>query len=755
MLGKALAFCVGTASIHLLPSVGAAPAAALPAVAAACLIRRRPALAAFLAGCAAALHGAAAALEGAWPCARDREVVVIEGRIAEPAVVRPDRTEFDVVVAAAPGTPPGFDRVRLSWYEAQALPRAGERWRLGARLRCPRGFANPGAADRELALLRAGIDATGYVTGVREPERLAEGTAQRIERLRERVAGSIERSLEPGASAAVLQGLAVGLRGNIPDGVWEALAATGLAHLVAISGLHVTGCALAALILLRTAWQRGMLPATRWRPVAETVTVISVTSAYALLSGASLPALRTVAMVALFHALRSLRRNVAASESLALAAAVLVAADPLAVTSAGFWLSFVATAGLLAAGSAAPGWRGRAGQFVRAQSAVTLLLAPVLAATFGRLSLVAPFLNAIAIPAFSVLLLPAVLIGTALALVAPAAPAMLWQALAAALDILWPQLERIAGWPAASIAPAAQSMAFVAGAGVLALAALLVPITGLRVLACVALAGLACGRGVPSPPGGFTLTVLDVGQGEAAVVETAAHVLVFDTGPRWRGGMVAARVSLLPFLRARGIRRIDRLVVSHEDADHAGGAAAVEQAFDVALRMTAPGGRRAADTECVAGDAWDWDGIAFRVLHPPPRFEGDDNDRSCAIHVRGPGGAALLLADPEAAAEVALTQHPVSADVVLVPHHGSRTSSSPGLVAAVSARIGIVSAGFGNRWDLPRADVVARWRAAGTTVLGTAGQGAVRIRFAPRNAPLAIEAERRDEPHWWRAGSGR
>jgi competence protein ComEC len=755
MLGKALAFCAGTAAIHLLPSVGAASLAAVPAVAAACLIRRRPALAAFLAGCAVGLHGAAATIAEAWPCARDRELVALEGRIAGPAIVRPDRTEFDVEVAALPGVPAGLDRVRLSWYEAQALPRAGERWRLGARLRCPRGFANPGAADRELALLREGIDATGYVAGTREPERLSAGNTERIERLRERVAGSIARVLDPGASTAVLQGLAVGLRSNMPDSVWEALAATGLAHLVAISGLHVTGCALAVLVLLRTTWHWRLLPATRWRPAVEATTVVIVTSAYALLSGASLPALRTVAMVGLFHALRALRRSVTAGEALALAAAVLVATDPLAVSSAAFWLSFVATAGLLSTGSAAPGWRGHAGQFARAQVAVTLVLAPVLAATIGRLSIVAPILNAIAIPAFSVLVLPTVLLGAVLALVSPDAPAVLWQLLAFALDALWPQLERIARWPATSFAPAAQSMVVVAGAGILVLAALMVPLMGLRVVACVVLVALACGRGAPVSQGGFTLTVLDVGQGQAAVVETAAHALVFDTGPRWRGGVVAARVSLLPFLRARGIRRIDRLIVSHEDADHAGGAEVVEQAFDVALRIAAPAGRNTADMTCVAGDGWDWDGIAFRVLHPPAGFEGDDNERACAIHVRGVGGSALLLADPEAAAEAALSQQPVAADVVLVPHHGSKTSSSSELVAAVSARVGIVSAGFGNRWNLPRAEVVERWRAAGATVLNTAGQGAVRIRFAPGDAPLAIEAVRRDEPRWWRAGNGR
>jgi competence protein ComEC len=449
-------------------------------------------------------------------------------------------------------------------------------------------------------------------------------------------------------------------------------------------------------------------------------------------------------MVAVFHALRSLRRSVTAGEGLALAAAILIAADPLAVSSAGFWLSFVATAGLLAAGSAAPGWRGKAGQFARAQAAVTLVLAPVLAATFGRLSLVSPFLNAMAIPAFSLLVLPAVLLGTVLALASPDLPAPLWQLLAAALDALWPGLEHIADWPAASFAPASQPLAIVAGAGTLVLAALVLPVTGLRVAACVALSALACGRVTPIPPDGFTLSILDVGQGQAAVVETAAHVLVFDTGPRWRGGMVAARVTMLPFLRARGIRRVDRLVVSHEDADHAGGTESIEQAFDVT-----------ADSNCVAGDGWDWDGVAFRVLHPPAGFEGEDNDRSCAIHVRGAAGSALLLADPEAAAEAALAQQSVAADVVLVPHHGSRTSSSPGLVAAVSARIGIVSAGFGNRWDLPRAEVVERWRAAGATVLDTAGQGAVRVRFAPHAAPPAIDAVRRDEPRWWRAAGGR
>jgi competence protein ComEC len=323
------------------------------------------------------------------------------------------------------------------------------------------------------------------------------------------------------------------------------------------------------------------------------------------------------------------------------------------------------------------------------------------------------------------------------------------------LDGTWPLLEWIAAWPAASFAPALPPVVLLAGAGASAFGALLVPVRGLRAAAAVLLVALACGRATPVEPGAFTLTVIDVGQGLAAVVETAHRVLVFDTGPQWRGGTVAARVSLLPYLRARGIRRIDRLVVSHDDQDHAGGVAVIAGAIAVERALAPPGSRLPGDGSCATGSAWEWDGVAFRVVHPPPAFEGSDNERSCALRVAGPGGSALLLADPESAAESALVGQAIAADVVLLPHHGSASSSSQALVDAVSARTGIASAGFGNRWGMPRAEVVARWRAAGTSVLDTAQHGAVRVRFPSRAGAIAIETERRDRPHWWRAGPGR
>ncbi len=751
MLRSALAFCLGAAAIHVLPAPWPPAVAAVPAIAAAWVLRRAPALAACLAGCAWALHSVSNALVGSWPCARDGQTVELDGRVSAPAIVRPDRTDFDLESRYASSGRSAPRRIRLSWYDADRVPHVGERWRVTAKLRCPRGFANPGAPDRELALLREGIGATGYVVNGLSPERLDGPVVHGVERLRERVAGAIAAALPAGPSAAVLQGLSVGVRGNIPDGLWEAFAVTGLAHLVAISGLHVTGCALSMLLLLRLAWRWRVLRPSPHRVVIEGIAVVGATAAYALLSGASVPALRTLAMVVLFSLLRALRRPAPISGTLPIAAAILVATDPLSITSAGFWLSFVATAALFAAGSAGNGWRASVGGFARAQMAITVVLAPVLAATFGRLSLVAPLVNAVAIPVFSLLILPGVLLGTAIAVPAPAASALLWRLLGRILDGTWPVLEWIATWHAASMAPALQPAALMAGAGVLAYGAMLVPKRGLCAAAAVLLIALVCGRAEPVEPGAFTLSVIDVGQGLAAVIETSGHVLLFDSGPQWRGGTVAARVSLLPYLRSRGIRRIDRLVLSHDDQDHTGGARLIAGAIAVEHMLASPGSRAAAHGTCTTGTAWEWDGVAFRVVHPPRAFEGSDNDRSCALHVAGAGGSVLLLADPEADAESALVGQEIAADIVLVPHHGSATSSSPALVAAVSAQVAIASVGFGNRWGMPRADVVARWRAAGTAVIDTAGQGAVRVRVPPAAGTIEVETERRDEPHWWRA----
>ncbi len=752
MFWFALAFCAGAATVHMLPALP--PLAWLLPIALAALLvrRRRPPMAAFCLGMVWTTLLVATQVADSWPCGRDREEITLTGVVTAPATRRDGRTDFDLDVAESPAQGPLPDRVRLSWYEPTATPEPGQRWRVSARLRCPRGLANPGGADRELDLLRQRIGATGQVVTHAPVELLRDESSRHpIERLRARIAADIAAALPAGPSVSVLQGLAVGVRGNISTALWDAFAATGIAHLMAISGLHVTGCALFVLLLLRGLWRLPWLGRVPARTAIEVTVVVCATAGYALLAGASLPALRTLAMVGIVALQRLLRRTLPVHQTLALAALLMVGSDPLGLTSAGFWLSFVATAALLTIIEGGTGWRARIVAFTRAQAAITVLLMPVLAVAFGRLSLIAPLINAMAIPVFSFMLLPAELLATLLDGLAPGVAAPIWIALATSLDGVWPRLVAIAQWPLSTWAPAAQSGLLVAGAGLAAFAALLVPFRGLRAAAGAMLIAIAAGAVVRPPQDDWILTVIDTGQGLAVVVETQRHVLVFDTGPRWRSGGTAASVSLSPYLRWRGIRRIDRLMISHADLDHAGGAELLQREFEVVRTFTSdPAQYPAPASACRRGDRWRWDGVEFRVLHPPEGALGSDNNRSCVLSIRGIGGSALLLADPESEAEQALLAAPLAADVVLLPHHGSNTSSTPELVAAVAARLGIASAGFGNRWGMPAAEVVARWRAAGTTVLQTAETGAVRVHFVARSQAMEVVTERGDSRHWWR-----
>jgi len=752
MFRIALAFCAGAATLLLLPVLPDAVPLWILGAGAALALWRMPVLAAYAAGIVWSAWFATGQLAERWPCERDREELRLSGFIAAPASTRPGRTDFDLRVTDADAAGPVPRLLRLSWYDAVAVPLPGQRWGMTVRLRCPRGLANPGAADRELNLLRQRIGATGYVVNHEPVELLDDGSARHvIERLRARLAANIQHAAASAISGSVLQGLSVGVLGNLPEVLWDSFAATGVTHLMAISGLHVTGCALAVLLLLRFVWRLPGLRALPGRVPTEMALVVLATAGYALLAGASAPAVRTLLMVAIVALQRVLRRTLPVHETLALAAWLMVIVDPLALSSAGFWLSFVATAALLVLIASGRGWRAQVALFVRGQAALTAVLTPVLAVAFGRLSLIAPLVNAVAIPLFSFGLLPVVLFATVLDLAWPGAAAGIWRGVATALDPVWPGLEALAAWPLASFAPATQPAWLVAFTALATFAALLIPLRGLRVAAVVLLLAITCGSATPVPRNGWTLTVIDVGQGLAAVVETGRHVLVFDTGPHWRGGGAAARVSLMPYLRARGIRRIDVLILSHRDMDHAGGASLLQEAFEIGRTIIQQDADEPARADaCRQGERWQWDQVEFQVLHPRAGMTGSDNDRSCALSIRGAGGSALLLADPESAAEQELLAMPLAADVVLLPHHGSKTSSTPALIAAVSARLGIASTGFGNRWGMPIADVVGRWRGAGTTVLNTAATGAVRVQFSGGRDGIEVATERRAARRWWR-----
>jgi competence protein ComEC len=247
----------------------------------------------------------------------------------------------------------------------------------------------------------------------------------------------------------------------------------------------------------------------------------------------------------------------------------------------------------------------------------------------------------------------------------------------------------------------------------------------------------------PRPsPGELWLTILDVGQGLAVVVRTQGHALLYDTGPAFSEQVSAGERIVVPYLRASGLRRLDGLIVSHDDLDHSGGALAVLQAMPVQwlsspLSDVHPISEAAAHKRrCSAGERWEWDGVAFEMLHPDAESYNDfglkDNDRGCVLRIVSPYGAVLLPADIERRSEIGLLRNSpgrLSADVLIAPHHGSRTSSAPEFVRAVAPRLVVFSVGYRNRFGHPHPAVVRRYREQGSERVRTDLAGAVLIRM--------------------------
>jgi len=259
-------------------------------------------------------------------------------------------------------------------------------------------------------------------------------------------------------------------------------------------------------------------------------------------------------------------------------------------------------------------------------------------------------------------------------------------------------------------------------------------------------------QGVPPPPGGLELTVLDVGQGLSAVIRTRRHALVYDAGPAWPGGD-AGRLTVEPYLQGEGIGDLDALVISHGDNDHSGGAASLLD--HVAGPLYVGRGTRLPGVDtlpCIAGDSWTWDGVRFGFLHPAAGSVAVGNDASCVLRVRSPYGTVLLPGDiaAETERELLASGADLTADVVIAAHHGSATSSAAGFVGATGAGWVVYAAGYRNRWGFPRPEVRARWQAAGARPIDTGIGGAVRFRFGPGGSGPQVETYRCKQRRFWR-----
>ena len=763
----------------------------------AAVMRRRPALFPVLLVASAIAAGfgwsdwraqqrMAVALSPAW----EGKDIIATGVVAELPQNGDDATRFLFHIEssnAGDAVPP---RVRLSWYGARTwdnvseegakpdrragIPdlQPGQRWQLTLRLKRPHSLTNPGGFDGEYAMLADNIRAIGYVrTGKRAQnialEEAGTGFGVDVERWRASVRRHILAALPDARYAAVIVALVVGDQSGIARDDWDLFRRTGISHLVSISGLHITMIAGLFAALWMALWRRSFglarwlcMPLPLRMPTRRAGAIAAMLGAfgYCLLAGMGVPAQRTLLMLSTVAIARLTDRNVPAGLSLCWAAAVVAVVDPWAVMSAGFWLSFGAVAIIFFAAQMAldgrrndktDGWIERTQRALaggtRIQLAVTFGLLPVTLLLFQQTSVVSAVANGLAIPAVSFVTTPLALIGAALP--DPLAQPSLMLAEASfrwlAVWLEWLAQPRWSVW----VAPAAPKWALLLS--LLGVALLLVP-GGVRAWAwraqgALLLLPLVLAR-VPMPlPGEFRLVAFDIGQGAAALVETANHRLLFDTGPRYGDYADAAARVITPYLRSHGVESLDTLVVSHEDSDHAGGTETVIDAVPVRTMLASlPQGhalRSVADesgirfTDCLAGQSWTWDGVVFEVLHPlrlPAESERvSSNARSCVLRIANGRHAALLTGDIEAAQESALiaaeTPQRLMADILLVPHHGSKTSSSGAFLDAVSPQVAVFQVGYRNRYGHPHPQVWQRYVARNIDGLRTDKTGAVVI----------------------------
>ena len=715
------------------------------------------------------------------PAWQGRDIAIV-GVVASPPVMhdRGMRFDFDVeqVQTAGAAVPRRISLIHYAGGFAMAAPtpaetaekanlpvfHAGERWQLTVRLKRPHTTSNPHGYDFELWMLERNIRASGYIRQQPEAVRLDERVNRPgywIEMVRESVSQRIARVLHGQSYAGVLKALAIGEDDDISQQDWQVFRNTGIIHLVSISGLHITMLSGMVYVMVAGFWRRVprwalYLPARKAGLLAGVIAAI----AYSLVAGFSIPTQRTLYMLSVFALAFWSGRRVSVSRVLLLALFVVVLIDPWAVLAAGFWLSFGAVAAMVYAMSGRlhrPHWLRDA---VATQWAVTIGLMPVLLMLFGQVSLISPLANAFAIPLVSLVIVPLTLLGSFLPL-----DSLLWLAhwiMQLAMGLLkWLSALPVAVWQ--QHMPSVLAM-LLAVAGVICL--MLPRGVPLRWLGVMAILPLFLEM-PPVPSGGdMQVAVLDVGQGLAVVVRTENHALLYDTGPRFSNESDSGNRVIVPYLHGAGIRRLNGMVVSHDDLDHTGGIDSVLAAMPVDWVLSSlPSGKpslaKVQHLPCQAGQKWQWDGVEFDMLYPANAArlpeKASTNNRSCVLRIRSAAGSLLLPGDIERSAESDLLDaagESMSADVLVAPHHGSRTSSTARFVDAIKPQVVIFTAGYLNRFHHPRSEVMERYAAMGANLYRSDHDGAIVLEFKQKEGVSVMRWRRKAQRYWHNQPAG-
>ena len=643
--------------------------------------------------------------------------------------------------------------IKLSWYGRHPTLEPGQIWQLKVRLKKPNGLMNPAGFDYESWLFRKGISALGYVR--KDVANKLQNTVFNLQHIRYDLLHSLRKGIGESKAAGVLIALALGIRSDIEPEQWQVFQKTGTSHLVAISGLHIGLVASLCFFLGRWIWSRlpGLclfFPAPR----AAAIFAMSGALVYALLAGMAIPTQRALSMVVVVMLSILLNRNSRPSHTLSLALLVVLILDTRSVLSAGFWLSFSAVAVLIYGLSnrvhALNGWKSS----LKAQWLITIGLFPLTLFFFQSSSLISPLANIIAIPWVSLLIVPGVLIASLMILSGFPGAESLLQLTGHILEPLQYLL--------AEMAHISFSQWFAASPSIIAILVSIIGIVLLLSPAGIPVKRLGAILLLPVffqtnemlPTGSIKLTLLDAGQGLASVVQTQNHTLVFDTGAIYSERFDIGRAVVVPYLRQQGIQMLDMVVISHGDRDHIGGFHSVRQAFPIKTLYSGSPERLTGNPvmACKAGISWRWDGVDFSFIHPVDTARLKRNDRSCVLKISSDAGSILLTGDIHRKSERILVRQKeldLSADILVAPHHGSKSSSMMRFIERIKPRYVLFASGYRNRFRHPNPMVVKRYQQVKSEVLSSPEEGAIQFTLIPGQTLQVPRRYRKQHAHHW------
>ncbi len=648
--------------------------------------------------------------------------------------------------------------VRLGWFKHHQPLNAGEKWQFKVRLKRPSGFLNPGGFDYEKWLFTERIRATGYVRKSTElNQRLAESSWYSVNRLRQTIHEYIQQHVENKSSAAVLSALTVAVRTQLDDRQWKLLQQSGTSHLIAISGLHIALLASFAFFPIMLLWR--VFPRLNERvPVRIAGSIVAVIFAfiYAMLAGFTLPTQRALLMVVIGVWGLNNRKHYDATTILAIALVLVLLLDPLAAMTISFWLSFSAVAIILffvKRQKQKPRW-----MMVKLQLLISLAMLPLTILFFGTASLSSPVANLLAIPWVSLVVVPLSLVALMAMPVSTLLSDVCLKMAAIAVDYLFKGLAFIDGTLLAQFYPAEIPASFLILAFIGLLYLFLPRGFPARWLGAVFMLPAVLFTPTKIQQGEFTYTLLDVGQGMASVVQTATHTLIYDAGARVSDSFDIGKLVVVPYLRSKGLASVDTLLISHEDIDHRGGAQYIYDNIPVADVMSSDSQalKNVVVSACEMGKKWRWDGVDFEILSPPPDYVQNDNNRSCVLKVSNAYHSLLLTGDIQKHAERYLLENyletmpeKLTAEVITVPHHGSKTSSTLSFIEAVSPKLGLITAGYRSRFGHPKAAVKKRYESRGVALMNTAEHGAILVNFPANENTITTTSYRLEKHGFW------